>query len=363
MERIKEKLKSNEALLVSKPANIFYLTGFRGASETERESLVLVTSQKIYLITTLMYGNWKPQNTQFELVVMQHKGFSDTLMDVIPGNIDTLKFDVTDLKYIEFKGLSEKFKKKNPLFKLEESEGIIEAAREVKTDEEIMNIKKAQRLTGETLKHALDLLENGGYKIYTEISFAEKIRQISFELGGEGLGFDTIVASGEGSAEPHYRPSNKPLKPDACLLIDLGVKYKGYTGDLTRTFYLGEPTAEFQEDYKLVDKCKNKVIDLIRSSVSIRSLQNAAESFFEQHTVNEYFIHSIGHGVGLEIHEAPSGSRNKEVLLQAGNVFTVEPGLYFYEEYGIRLEDMVLVTSDGCEILQSFPSKSYSIHI
>ncbi len=363
MERFKKFIKTNEALLVSKPANIYYLTGFKGATEKEREAFVLITQNKIYLITSQLYSYWKTKNDDVKIVIMKDKGFSETIIDTLSADIKILNFETADLKYIEYKSILSKLKARNLVIDFRESEGLIEAMRVVKTDDEIEFIKKAQWLTGETLKQAIGLLEDGGYKDFTELSLAEKIRQISFEIGGEGLGFDTIVASGAGSAEPHYQPTNDPIQPNACLLIDMGIKYKGYTGDLTRTFYIGEPPAEFEEDYNLVAECKSKVIKQIKSGVGINLLQTTAENYFDEFDVNDYFIHSIGHGVGLEIHEAPSGSRNKEILLQEKNIFTVEPGLYFADEYGIRLEDMILVTKDGYEILQSFSSKSYIIPI
>lgn len=191
----------------------------------------------------------------------------------------------------------------------------------------------------------------------TELDLVAAIRSISDELGGEGFGFDPIVASGPSSAEPHYRTKKNKLLANEPLLLDFGIVYQGYTADLTRTIYLGKPTEKYLCRYKLVLECNQLCIDAVKPGVTGQTLDHIAMDFFQKNHVDNYVLHSLGHGVGLNIHENPGINHKSIQPLETGNVITIEPGLYFSEEYGIRLEDLILVTKEGCEILSKNSTK------
>ncbi|MBP9758672.1 aminopeptidase P family protein [Candidatus Dojkabacteria bacterium] len=355
MQRIKElqtKLKKHEAFLITKPVNIFYLTGFEGISKNERESLLFVTKNKAVHILPSMYAN--SENNKIlsahgiELKIAK-KRFIDIVIEFSSDGLEVLKFENSDLKYFEYNKIAKRLNN----IKLVPVKNLVESLRVSKSVEEIELIKHAQNITENTLAEGIKLLENGGYKKYSEIQFAEVLRRISFKLGGEGLGFDTIVASGVGSAQPHYSPARKCLKENENLLIDIGIKYKGYSGDLSRTFFVGKPASEFKRYYDIVKDCNFFVLESIKAGAELSMIRKLVDNHFKKYKVLNKFTHSIGHGIGLEIHEEPFVRKNGKAKLKTGNVFTVEPGLYFEDKYGIRIEDMVMIKDNGFELLNS----------
>lgn len=176
------------------------------------------------------------------------------------------------------------------------------------------------------------------------------------EAGGEGWGFDPIVSFGQGSSQPHYRTGSKQIG-QGPVLLDFGVIFRGYTGDLTRTMYIGKAHDTFREMYKLVLECNRLCIAACKPGIPAYQLHKVAVDFFQEHGVDTSFLHGLGHGVGLNIHEEPFFRSNCQTMLQPGMVITIEPGLYFPGEFGIRIEDYVIVTETGCEVLSTSPKE------
>lgn len=200
--------------------------------------------------------------------------------------------------------------------------------------------------------NAIRLLKDGNYTNFTEKTLAEEIDRIACRLGAQGASFETIVAVGDHTAIPHHRPTATKLNPGA-LLIDLGISLNGYKGDLTRTFYIGKPSVQFVKYYDYVLECNNQLLVATSAGMQMNELQNKADHIFESYGVKSKFIHSIGHGVGLDVHEAPFVSKNRQFVLEEGNVITIEPGLYLQNEFGIRIEDMVYIHNTGIDLLNS----------
>lgn len=352
INELQKKLKKDEAFLITKPVNIFYLTGFEGISKNERESILFVTNNNAVLILPSMYAN-SEINKKLSIhgieLKIARKRFIDIVMELVSGSLKVLKFENSDLKYFEYNKISKRLK----TIKLVPVKNLVESLRVIKLDDEIELIKHAQNITENTLAEGIKLLENSGYKNYSEIKFAEELRRISFTFGGEGVGFDTIVASAVGSAQPHYSPTSKLLKANQNLLIDIGIKYKGYSGDLSRTFFIGKPTSKFKRHYDIVKNCNFFVLESIKAGVELSMIRKLVDDHFKKYKVLENFTHSIGHGIGLEIHEEPCVRKNRRTKLKVGNIFTVEPGLYFEGKYGIRIEDMVAIKDNGFELLNS----------
>ena len=189
------------------------------------------------------------------------------------------------------------------------------------------------------------------------ISESHLAAKIYFEAVKDGYGysFDPIVGFDANSAKPHYKPeSDVYLKEDSVVLIDMGVRYQGYCSDITRTSAL-EPSEEFLRAFKAVKEAQEVAISKVRDGVPAKEVDLAAREVLRRYDLEEYFVHSTGHGVGLDIHEYPRVSASSEAVLKEGMVITIEPGVYFPGKFGIRLEQMVVVRRDGAELLNSLP--------
>ena len=351
LKKFQTNLSKTEAVLISNPTNIFYLTDDVVLSRNEREGLLVVTCDSAALIVPRLVeaGINKPVLRKADIRIIElENGFAQEIKNFLGGKYRILNFEASDLRYKEYTNLRTKLKD----IKLQPTDNLVEGFRVIKSKSELDKIRRAQELTEEVLVNTIRLITNGNYDNYTEKTLAEEIDRIACRLGGQGTGFKTIVASGDHTAIPHHIPTATKLKPGA-LLIDLGISLEGYKGDLTRTFYIGKPSEQFVKYYDYVLECNIKLLAAISSGMQMNELQNKADVIFENYDVKAKFIHSIGHGVGLDVHEAPFVSKNKPYIIEEGNVITIEPGLYLQNEFGIRIEDMVYIHNNGTDLLNS----------
>jgi Xaa-Pro aminopeptidase len=181
--------------------------------------------------------------------------------------------------------------------------------------------------------------------------------------GAQEVSFPTIVASGENSARPHARPQSRTIRPGDLMTIDCGAVYDGYRSDETGTFMLGRPDSRQERVYQVVKQAHDRAIEAIRAGVSCRIIDGAARSWIDAQGFGESFTHGTGHGVGLDVHEYPRLTAQSEAILEAGMVVTVEPGVYLPGLWGIRIEDLVVVQKDGCEILSKTPKEFMILEI
>lgn len=227
----------------------------------------------------------------------------------------------------------------------------VEELRRVKTEAEVRKIKEAVELTEAGLQWILGKIRPG-----------MREREVALELefwyrkeGADDVAFDLIVAAGPQSAMPHHRAGDHPLEEGNVVLFDIGARVDGYCADITRVVALGQPKKEVQEVYKLVLKANIAGIEAIKPGVAGKDVDAKARQVLEEAGLGELFGHGLGHGVGMEVHEGPRLSATSDDILVRGNVVTVEPGVYFPGKFGVRIEDLVVVTENGAQVLSRFP--------
>ena len=258
-------------------------------------------------------------------------------------------FEEAYVTYKQYQYLKQKYK-----VNLAETENIIEKLRAVKDSEEIENIKKACELTDNCFNYLLEFIKTG--KTEKEIAF--EIEMYFRNNGADGLAFDPIVAIGENSANPHWKPSDREVRMADPILIDMGCKYNGYCSDMTRTIFMGCILEEIKPIYDLVLKNQLTVNKEIKEYASIKTISQIVENDFK---LNNYrLIHSLGHGIGMETHEIPFINSKNDTFLKDKMVIANEPGIYIPGKYGIRIEDTILVEKNGCTTLTNSP-KNYVI--
>jgi len=350
-----------DALFVSSPINIYYLTGFRGLSPEEREVGLLVTRDRAIVFVPAMYEAQAKQlesmkNGDVTLAVVDER---DDLMGAWIDYVRTdgvVLFEDSNLVVNEFWDLQNRY-----AGSLQPLGSLIQELRVVKQPEEVETIRTAVELTDQVFERTLDLLRSNDYTEFAEFEIADFIRTQARKLGGDGLSFDPIIASGAASALPHYFTGDKKLQRGDVLLMDLGVRYKGYCGDLTRCVALGKPDDNVKRMYGVVRACNERCIAACKPGVTGSELDEIARAFFKEHNVDQYFLHGLGHGIGLEVHEGVFLRQKRMRALEPGMVVTIEPGLYFEGAFGVRVEDYVLVTQTGCEELSKAPKELIEI--
>lgn len=234
-------------------------------------------------------------------------------------------------------------------FNIKDAEKDIILSRAIKRQEEIENIKKACKIAQNAYYSAIKSIEIG----MTERELKSKIEQKILEFDGEGSSFDIIVAFGKNSAIPHHKTSDEKLKENMPILIDMGAIYNGYMSDITRIAYFGNPTEKFVKLYNEVLKANLLATENIKCGMKTNVADALARDSLKNAGLDKYFTHSLGHGIGLEIHEYPTLSFKKQDTLKENMIFSIEPGIYLEGEFGIRIEDTVLLTKNGIERLFS----------
>lgn len=344
LDRVRNILarKKIDALLVAHPPNVSYLADF----PTEDSSLVVLRN-KTFLITDYRYST-EYRNLIEEPnvhIITIEKSFSNTLKKLKADlGIRTLGFENNTIRYLEFQKLKKIFGEK-----LIPTQNIIESLRMVKDDKEISRMKKAIAITLAAFRHIKKFLKVGAKE--TEIA-AELERYIRLQ-GATEASFSIIVASGEHSSFPHAKRTERRLRTNEPVMIDMGVDYHGYKSDLTRVYFLGRMNPLFKKIHSIVSTAQHKAMRLIRPGVSIKALDNEARQFIQKQGYGDCFKHSLGHGIGLEVHEQPTIAGYNRLKLKQGMVVTIEPAIYLDNKFGVRLEEMVLVTQKGSEVLSA----------
>jgi Xaa-Pro aminopeptidase len=225
--------------------------------------------------------------------------------------------------------------------------GLVERLRMVKSPEEVATIRASVKLNSAALEQAM-----GRFKVgMTEVDLAAEIDYRMRLLGADGTAFDTIVASGQRSALPHAHPTGHPIEADELLLIDMGATVAGYASDMTRCYVVGKATAKIRRIYKAVLDSQLAALALLKPGITCARLDQAVRKVLRGHGLDKLFVHSTGHGLGLEIHERPRIGKKELVKFEAGMTVTIEPGVYQEGTGGVRIEDTVVVTERGCEVL------------
>ena len=358
VKRFKKILKEKglDGFIVTSPVNIYYLTGFRGVSATEREAILVVNPSKVILITGRLYKHEASRLKSKSLDVKiadernQINQFIKSTITSLRGLTPKVGFEEHDLKYSEFKHFTKLLKG----IKLIPVKHLIEDLRIIKSDEEIKNIERAQVISQKAFDQVIKTIKVG----QTEAEIAEKLEKIIKNFGGQGLAFESIVASGPNSALPHYVTGKRRIKKGDVLLFDFGAKYKNYCADLSRTIFIGRAKDQQKNIYHHVLEAQKAAIEKIGRGSKSHEIHGHATDIFKDEKLHKYFLHGLGHGIGLEVHENPhlrplAKNRDpKEPIeeLKEGMVFSVEPGLYF-PDFGVRIEDLVVLQNGKARIL------------
>lgn len=229
-----------------------------------------------------------------------------------------------------------------------------DSLRAVKDESEITLLTNALRLTDQAFMSAETRIQAG----MTEKQAAEIVAEELRRAGSDGEAFPTIVASGPNAAKPHHAPGDRIIEEGEPIIIDMGALHFGYAGDLTRTIWFGQPSEQLVTMYRTVQTAHDAALAKAAPGVTGIELDSAARDVFAAQGLDHYFVHSLGHGLGLRVHEAPSASMRSRDTLEPGHVVTIEPGLYIPEWGGVRIEDVVLITEDGAQNLTSSPKRS-----
>ena len=335
----------NSAVLVVSPVNRKYFTGFCSSN-----GAVLVTKERVLFFTDFRYIISARNNVKNIEVVESS--------DILKSVAEILSHEKIENLYIEqgYITVSELERYKSILNPIKIvcsnlADGIIRRLRSVKNDNELLQIKKAQKITELSFEHILGFIREG----VTEKEIALELEFFMRKNGAERVAFDLIVASGENGACPHAVPSEKPVSRGDFITMDIGAVYNGYHSDMTRTVALGEISQEQNDIYNTVLRAQLEAISKVKAGVSCCDVDSAARTVIEIAGFGDFFGHSTGHGVGLEIHEAPNVSLLSSSVLSEGMVITVEPGIYLPNKFGVRIEDMLFVTENGYENLTNTP--------
>lgn len=339
----REKL---DGYLVANEITILYFTGFLGGARlfTPKEG------ENVLYVHSVNYEEAKEtaEDCRVELV---RRGENVDLKLV--NEIKRLKLRRVGLDSIEA-SVYLKLRKALKGVRLEAQGKLVWELREVKDESEIKCMRKAAELTDEGMRAAFETIKTGlrEFEIAAEIEYAMR------RLGSGGVAFDTIVASGIRSAFPHGGCSDRKIQKGDLVVIDVGATYQHYRADLTRTLIIGKSSPKQVKIYRIVREAQEKAFQSIRAGVRTGDTDTVARSLIDEEKYGEYFVHSLGHGIGLETHEPPTlGPESKEIL-KAGNVITVEPGIYIVNFGGIRIEDTVIVHKDKAE---KFTKAAYEI--
>lgn len=328
-----------DALLVSSLHNIRYLSGFTGSNA----ALLLYPDGRATLFTDPRYTVQAGQQANCRVKIAKGPLTEAVLQEIARTRTRQVGVEADHLSYAQFQALQKGAPARTELAGQSQ---FIERQRMVKDGGEIARIRAAVQCNSVALEAALERFRAG----MTEAALAAEIDHQSRKRGAEAPAFDTIVAAGARAALPHAHPGATKIGP-GILLIDMGAFRDGYASDMTRTLHVGRATAKFRAAYKAVLEAQLAAIDAVRPGVTAASVDAAARKVLRRHGLEKQFIHSTGHGLGLEIHEPPRLGRRDKTRLEAGMAITIEPGVYLEGWGGIRIEDTILVTYAGCEVL------------
>lgn len=333
---------------VIRPENRRYLSGFRANDTqfTESSGSLLINKDRCVLVTDSRYET-EAENEAIDFEVKTLKqDLIEPFCELVKGmGIRHLAFEEDYLTWGLHHKLSERFAAYAPPIRLSPLNGAVEEMREIKDRSEIEAMEASADLISSVLDEVIAGLEPG----MTEKAIAWQIEGLAHEAGAEGLAFPSIVASGPNSALPHAVPTERKIKAREPIIFDVGARLEGYCSDMTRTVFLENPSTDFKKIYAAVRQAQMSALENVRPGVESNHPDAVARQVMGE--FEEYFIHSLGHGVGLATHERPRLGPQSPVKLKNGMVVTVEPGIYIPGKGGVRLEEMLVIEDNGPRIL------------
>jgi Xaa-Pro aminopeptidase len=334
-ERIK-RLRGlvDEPFLVTTPLNVRYLTGLASSN-----AALLVEPERVSLFTDFRYAE-RARAVEGVEVVETTRALATSLAELLPERV---VFEAAHVTYADWEKLARGGRELVP------RTGVVEGLRAVKDPGELEAIRRAAAITD----RVYDVLATERFVGRTERDLAWRVEQLFHEEGAEGLAFPVIVATGPNGARPHAVPGDRTVEPGHTVVVDAGAIVEGYASDCTRTFAAGPLPRRLEDAYETCLRAQLTGVELVRAGASGRETDARAREVVDATEFRGAFRHGLGHGVGLDVHESPSLRQEEDWTLEPGNVVTVEPGIYLEGEGGIRIEDLVVVTDDGCEVLSS----------
>ena len=343
-EKMREEMLS--AYLITSYENYRYFSGFSGSNCT-----LIITHDKLFALTDGRYDvQIRSQTKGFEITVISRpmsEHIGDILKGLSPLSVGYETMEITDFALTNIKNAS------GDGATFVACTDIASDIRAIKDEGEISHLRRAAKIADEAFLKMCSSLSQGT----TERGAAALLEYRMALLGSEGAAFSTIAASDVRGAMPHATAENIEIPENSLVTFDFGAVSGGYRSDITRTIHVGNPSRELCELWDIVFEVQQKCLSSVKAGVSCRELDALARELFEKKGMEKYFTHSLGHGVGLAVHEAPTLSRRSDTILSENMVVTIEPGLYIEGLGGVRIEDSVVVTRDGCEILTLAPYK------
>lgn len=327
------KKKRVAACVIEHPIDLFYLTGMHFS-----EGSLIVTPTHAKLFVDGRYITAAKKGVQLPVALRESEGMAAFLKS---KGCKRLIFDTAKTSYLRYLALKK-------IVPVKGVNGLLKRCRSEKGREEIARLKKSAVLLWKGFLNIRKSLKVG----ITEREVAKSFEIFCLEQCGGAVGFEPIIAFGSHSAMPHHHVTDRKLKPNDIVLIDIGVMVDGYHSDMTRVVFFGQPKAKMKRIYEVVHRAQQEALALCRPGVKLKVLDEAVREVFRRERLLKYYPHSLGHGVGLEVHEFPRISINgidKEERVKPGMVFTIEPGLYIPNEFGVRYEDTIVITDDGYE--------------
>lgn len=343
-------LKENEAMLISNESNVKYISGYTG------EAAYLIVSNKGHVFMTDGRYDEQARNEcgdSFKVTKWHNPTRPDPetiLFYLKEFGIEKLYFNENSVTYKQYSMLKKCFEHHKLAIELVPISGMVEKLRAIKDESEIKNIKIACSIADKALESLISHIKIG----VTELELVGQLEYYMKKYGAENISFDTIIVSGKKTALPHGKPADKPLEKGDFLQIDFGALYKGYHSDMSRTFIIGEADEKQKALYEMMLKATLGGTEALKGNISAKVPDDAVRKIISDEFI-EYYYPGLGHGVGLDIHEGPFMSETSTATVETSNVLTIEPGVYVPGWGGMRIEDTILVTEDGYEVLSKFP--------
>ena len=325
------------AFLVTNPANVRYLSGF----SNPKDARVLVFANEMILITDGRYNAQAEAESKIDYKIFPiTKSLNEFIAELVKGK--KLAIEANQISVAENNALTEIL-----TYEPIASEDIVAKYRLVKTETELEQIRIAAKIADDAFSHILNYIKPG----VKEVEIALELEGFMRKAGAEGLAFDSIVASGYRSSMPHGTASQKLIEAGDLVTLDFGANYNGYNSDMTRTVAVGQISEQAHMIYHSVLEAQEAALKAVKPNLDCKDLDAVARGILEKHELAEYFSHGLGHGVGIDIHEAPRLSMKSKDRLEPNMVITIEPGVYIPNKIGLRIEDLVFVTDNDYELV------------
>lgn len=345
------KLHDLNQVLITSPISIFYLTGFKVEPGERFFALYINVNNKVKMFLNELFPLYK--NKSVETFIYKD---SDDPIEILKDEVDSSKCLGID-KEMPSQFLISLMGKK-PNMKFVNGSYVVDEVRMVKDEDEIKLLREASRVNDKVMEDVINIIKNDKSK--SEKEMCKILGELYHKYGTEEFSFYPLVEYGKNAADPHHNSDSTTLKEGDCILFDIGGITNNYCSDMTRTVFYKEPSEEYKKIYNIVLEANLAGIRAVKPGVKLCDIDKAARDVIEKAGYGKYFTHRLGHNIGLCDHEFPDVGSNCEVVARKNMVFSIEPGIYIEGKVGVRIEDLVLVTEDGCEVLNSYP-KEYQV--